>query len=93
MSWHLSAEQLRSAFDTAVREFDEGLTYLRQAPQNTPDINQRLDQVATQWRFARAGFNLASNSQYVPTVIVSTTETLLLNMDELTRLYEALNAR
>ena len=64
--------------------------YLRQAPQNTPEINRRLDQVATQWRFAQAGFNLANNSQFVPTVIVSTTDTLLVKMDELTRLYEAL---
>lgn len=90
MAWHLPSPQLQGAFNTAVKEFDEGLMYLRQAPQNTPEINRRLDQVATQWRFAQAGFNLANNSQFVPTVIVSTTETLLVKMDELTRLYEAL---
>ncbi|MFV0454062.1 MAG: type IV pili methyl-accepting chemotaxis transducer N-terminal domain-containing protein [Pseudomonas sp.] len=94
MSWHLPAEQLRTEFDTAVQEFDQGIKDLRRAPQNTTEINQRLDQIATQWRFAQAGFSLASDSRYVPTVIVTTTETLLRKVNELTGRYEELaNAR
>ncbi len=94
MSWHLPAEQLRTEFDAAVQEFDQGIKDLRGAPQNTTEINQRLDQIATQWRFAQAGFSLADDSRYVPTVIVTTTETLLGKVNELTGRYEELaNAR
>lgn len=90
MSWHLPVEQLRTEFDAAVQEFDQGIKDLRGAPQNTTEINQRLDQIATQWRFAQAGFSLADDSRYVPTVIVTTTETLLGKVNELTGRYEEL---
>ena len=40
-------------------------------------INRQLEQIAAQWRFARAGFSLADDSRFVPTVIVTTSDSLL----------------
>ncbi len=90
MSWKLPDARLRDDFETAVAEFDRGLQELRAAPQNSEQINRQLEQAATQWRFAQAGFSLADDSRFVPTVIVTTTESLLRRMEALTRDYERL---
>lgn len=52
-------------------------------------LNAALHKVEAQWRFSRAGFRLSQDARYVPTVI-TTTETLLRQMNELTSAYEAL---
>ncbi len=88
LSWRLPIDDLQVQFEQAVSEFERALAELQQAKQNTPAIDKGLQQAAAQWRFARAGFNLASDSRYVPTVIATTTETLLWQMHELTNQYE-----
>lgn len=88
ISWHLPIAELQQQFSQAVNEFDVALLELQQASQNTPQIAKGLSQAEAQWRFTRAGFNLASDSRYVPTVISTTTETLLWQMHELTNQYE-----
>ena len=90
MAWELPGSQLRSQFDEAVAEFERGLDELRKAPQNTKPVTRQLEQVAAQWRFARAGFNLAEDSRYVPTVIVTTSDSLLRKMEQLTNEYQHL---
>ena len=52
------------------------------------NLNKALEQANAQWRYARAGFRLSADSRYVPTVIATTTETLLRQMNELTSQYE-----
>jgi len=88
MSWRLPVANLQQSFEQAVSEFELALHELQQAEQNTVQINKGLTQAEAQWRFTRAGFNLASDSRYVPTVITTTTETLLWQMHELTNQYE-----
>ncbi len=88
MSWRLPVNDLESAFNQAVDEFDQALHELQQANQNTPAIAEGLQHAETQWRFTRAGFKLSADSLYVPTVISTTTETLLWQMHELTNQYE-----
>ena len=88
ISWRLPVEGLQPQFEQAVAEFERALGELQQARQNTPSISKGLQQAEAQWRFTRAGFNLASDSRYVPTVIATTTETLLWQMHELTNQYE-----
>ncbi len=90
MTWKLPDAQLRSNFDAAVVEFERGLDELRKAPQNTDTVTRQLEQVTAQWRFARAGFNLAADAQYVPTVIVTTSDSLLRKMEKLTEDYQHL---
>jgi tetratricopeptide (TPR) repeat protein len=88
MSWRLPITDLRAQFDQAVDEFEQALGELQQARQNTAAIAKGLQAADAQWRFTRAGFDLASDSRYVPTVIAVTTETLLWQMHELTNQYE-----
>jgi nitrate/nitrite-specific signal transduction histidine kinase len=89
-SWRLPGADLEQQFQQAVDEFDLALNELQNAPQNTPEINAALHKVEAQWRFSRAGFRLSKDSRYVPTVITTTTETLLRQMNELTSAYEVL---
>lgn len=89
-SWRLPEADLEQKFQQAVDEFDTALSELKNAPLNTPEINAALRKVEAQWSFSRAGFRLSDDSRYVPTVITTTTETLLKQMNELTSDYEAL---
>ncbi|WP_341303450.1 hypothetical protein [Pseudomonas sp. TMP25] len=75
-------------FEQAVGEFEVALDELQQASQNTAQISQGVTQAEAQWRFTRAGLKLTSDSRYVPTIISTTTETLLWQMNELTSQYE-----
>ncbi|MCF7202911.1 type IV pili methyl-accepting chemotaxis transducer N-terminal domain-containing protein [Pseudomonas oligotrophica] len=90
LSWNLPEPGLEREFVTAVEEFDQGLAELRGAKQNSATINQRLEQIGNQWRFARAGFQLAEQSRYVPTVIVTTSDSLLQKLEALTADYATL---
>ncbi len=66
MSWQLPVAGLQDAFNQAVGEFDLALHELQQARRNTPAIAKGLKQAEAQWRFSRAGFNLSSDSRFVP---------------------------
>ena len=88
ISWRLPVAGLEQSFEQAVGEFEMALHELQQASQNTAQISKGLTQAEAQWRFTRAGFNLAGDSRYVPTVIATTTDTLLWQMNELTNQYE-----
>ena len=90
LSWNLPDAELRSKFDTAVDEFDQGLDELHAAKQNTEQINDRLEHISNQWRFARVGFKLTEDGRYVPTVIVTTAESLLQKLEALTADYAQL---
>ncbi|OCX93690.1 MAG: hypothetical protein BFD77_11765 [Pseudomonas sp. CO183] len=90
MSWKLPEQRLRGDFDAAVAEFERGLEELQKAPQNTEQISRQLEQIDTQWRFARAGFSLADDARFVPTVIVTTSDSLLRKIEQLTLDYERL---
>ena len=72
----------------AVSEFDTALGQLQAAEENTPAIEAALKKSGAQWAFSRAGFRLSGDSRYVPTVITTTTETLLWQMNDLTTAYE-----
>ena len=90
ISWQGGEAQRAAEFERAVDAFEDGLRELRAAPQNSARIVQALDQVEAQWRFARAGFRLAEDRRYVPTVVVTTSESLLWKMDALTTDYQRL---
>ncbi|MCY0964135.1 type IV pili methyl-accepting chemotaxis transducer N-terminal domain-containing protein [Parathalassolituus penaei] len=88
MYWNINNNQIRSEFDEAIKTFDESLAYLQKSPLNTPELKAALDRVQSQWNFSRSGFKLDDNGHYVPTVISVTTDTMLKQMDEITKLYE-----
>jgi septation ring formation regulator EzrA len=88
-SWRLPGAELEQQFQQSVDEFERALSELQNAPQNTAEIRATAHKVEAQWRFSRAGFRLSKDSRHVPTVI-TTTETLLRQMNELTSAYAAL---
>ncbi len=88
MSWHVPVAGLEQQFNQAVSEFDTALGQLQAAEENTPAIEAALKKSGAQWAFSRAGFRLSGDSRYVPTVITTTTETLLWQMNDLTTAYE-----
>ncbi len=67
---------------------DQALGKLQSAEQNTPAIKLALQKAEAQWSFSRAGFRLSGDSRFVPTLITTTTETLLRQMQDLTSAYE-----
>ncbi|MFZ3024726.1 type IV pili methyl-accepting chemotaxis transducer N-terminal domain-containing protein [Pseudomonas sp.] len=87
-SWHLPVAGLDQQFQQAVEEFDKALGELQSAEQNTPAIKLALQKAEAQWSFSRAGFRLSGDSRFVPTLITTTTETLLRQMQDLTSAYE-----
>lgn len=89
LSWRLPVEGLQQQLQQATGEFEAAQQELLGAEQNTPQIAAALQKVEAQWRFARAGFQLSADARYVPTVITTTTETLLWQMNELTSAYAA----
>ncbi|NMY40144.1 hypothetical protein HBN76_02400 [Pseudomonas sp. WS 5013] len=89
LSWRLPVEGLEQQLQQATGEFEAAQQELLSAGQNTPQIAAALQKVEAQWRFARAGFQLSADARYVPTVITTTTETLLWQMNELTSAYAA----
>ncbi len=88
ISWHLPAPDLQQQFEQAVHEFDQSLAELQAAEENTPAITAALKKADAQWAFSRAGFKLSTDASFVPTVITTTTETLLWQMNDLTKAYE-----
>ncbi len=89
LSWRLPVEGLEQQLQQATGEFEAAQQELLGAEQNTPQIAAALQKVEAQWRFARAGFQLSADARYVPTVITTTTETLLWQINELTSAYAA----
>ncbi len=89
LSWRLPVEGLEQQLQQATGEFEAAQQELLSAEQNTPQIAAALQKVEAQWRFARAGFQLSADARYVPTVITTTTETLLWQLNELTSAYAA----
>ncbi|MDA7086428.1 type IV pili methyl-accepting chemotaxis transducer N-terminal domain-containing protein [Pseudomonas sp. SA3-5] len=90
LSWKLPRKELQTQFEQAVDEFDQALEELRAAPENNAAIDAELAKASGQWQFSRQGFQLSEDARYVPTLISITCETLLKQMDGLTRAYAGL---
>ena len=90
LSWRLPEASLGDKFSTSVAEFDQALSALQQAPENNADISALLEKAQAQWQFSRSDFQLSSKDRFVPTLISTTSETLLKQMQTLTQAYTEL---
>jgi nitrate/nitrite-specific signal transduction histidine kinase len=90
LSWRLPEASLRDNFNHSVSEFDQALSTLQQAPQNNAEISALLAKAQAQWQFSRSGFQLSDQDRFVPTLISTTSETLLEQMQTLTQAYTEL---
>ncbi len=87
--WGLATVSIEQDLDAARNEFAGALALLRDRPENTSEINQALDEVALQWSWFDNALGLREVEAY-RLVIADTSETILLMMDRVTKLYEAL---
>lgn len=88
---HLAGQRQHTTierFENSLAEFEQGLTTLSQAPENSTDISQALNKVTTQLKFAKSGFKGLKEGSYTPHVISRTTESMLKRMDIITKKYQ-----
>lgn len=90
MYWRVNLTNIEADFNNTINQFDQGLTALIKAQENTQVLNKKLRKVKAQWNFSKAGFSQYQNGRFVPTVISVTTESMLAKMDEITLLYQQL---
>jgi len=77
------------AYQQAISAFNQALTALKNDPKNTPEIRQRLQEVAVRWRFAQ---HIFSQPKPLLRILESNCEQLLKDMDDITSMYTSLSA-
>ena len=88
MAWHVEDEHILEDYRLSKQTFAKGLEHLKASPLNTAEITGLLGKIEAQWKFSEKAFTLDSNSQFAPTVISVTTESILKKMTEVIHLYE-----
>ncbi len=71
-----------------ARQFGQALNMLMNAKVNTAEINKSLEEVASQWSFYQTKFDGSNEGNFSPKTIKVVTESLLKQMNNITKLYE-----
>ncbi|MEE8428791.1 MAG: type IV pili methyl-accepting chemotaxis transducer N-terminal domain-containing protein [Gammaproteobacteria bacterium] len=87
--WGFDTLTIRDEIESAVNEFTGALAVLQGAPENTNDIRRQLMIVARDWTWLRKALNMAGTDPF-PETLAGVSESVLLNMDRITKLYEEL---
>lgn len=91
----MTTAEITKGLDSARAEFLAAMTTLKQAPENTADINTWIALGETQWVFfddaVRAGQGVKEEMAYHDNNVAITSENILQVMDKLTNLYTALS--
>ncbi len=70
------------------RQFGQALTKLMAAKENNTEINEALEEVNNQWSFYKTKFNGSNKGRFSPKTIKVVSESLLKEMNSITKLYE-----
>ncbi len=70
------------------RQFSQALTTLIKAKENNAEINEALQEVNNQWSFYQTKFDGSNQGRFSPKTIKVVSESLLKEMDGITKLYE-----
>tara|TARA_R100001377_G_scaffold78991_1_gene56963 strand:+ start:379 stop:1206 length:828 start_codon:yes stop_codon:yes gene_type:complete len=70
------------------RQFGQALTKLMAAKENNTEINEALAEVNNQWSFYKTKFNGSNKGRFSPKTIKVVSESLLKEMNSITKLYE-----
>jgi len=70
------------------RQFDQALAELMTAKENNTEINEALQDVHGQWSFYKTKFNGSNKGRFSPKTIKVVSESLLKEMNNITKLYE-----
>ncbi|HID49005.1 MAG TPA: hypothetical protein EYP40_05220 [Chromatiales bacterium] len=91
-AWGFDNAEMRAESQRAKSEFKGAMQELREAGENTPRIQQALEKASAQWELFEHG--LERNQQtLVPLIVAMTSEQVLVSMNRITGMYEALSAR
>lgn len=88
-AWGIQDPALDADYETAIKEFSKALDELIAAPQNTTAIKQKLSRVSTLWKMYQRSGQLKSH-QYIPLLILRSSDGILKTMNEVTGLYAQL---
>lgn len=90
MAWKLPAVGLEANFNQTLQDFDGNLQQLAANADNTPAINTALNRVRNDWGLSKSVFTQYKDGRFAPLIVVTTSESILKQMDAVTGLYVAL---
>jgi len=88
-AWGIDAASLEVDYATSSEEFGAALTELSAARENTPMINKELKKVADHWHLYQRSAKMREGD-FIPLLIVRSSERILLMMDDITSRYAAI---
>lgn len=86
-------QKFRQEMNKTSLEFTDALALLERSKENTPAINNALSDVSSQWGFYKKKFNGMSSAQFSPRTIKVISESILIDMNSITKLYETESIR
>lgn len=92
-AWAVPAPDLAPRLNKSVADFERILKELEASGTPNDEIAASLRKARAQWAFTLKGIDLQASKNFVPTVIVTSTDSLFRQMNELTRLYAGLPAK
>lgn len=90
--WGIGGVEVLDETERAKNEFKGAMQELIDAPENTPQLNEALEQARKQWTLYKHGLERA-DGDYIPLIVTMTGEQLLTSMNNITALYTALSER
>ncbi len=87
--WGFDTLTIRDEMEAAQNEFTGALVVLQGAPENSYKIRRQLDIVADDWEWIRKSMSMVG-TDFFPTTVASMSESILVRMHNITKLYEEL---
>lgn len=87
--WQVDYKPLETELVTTITDFDNGLTTLMNAPENTEEINTILKLQKGEWDYIKKMFD-SNNERSSPVVVFSSTNLILKDFMKITELYAKL---
>ena len=87
--WGINTLTVQDELEAARNSFTRSFAILLATPENTDAIQHRLDVVARDWMWFRKAMNMVDTDPF-PETVANVSETILVNMHEITRMYEEL---
>ena len=91
MAWGFEDPGDLADYKQAVREFEAALFELKTAGENTPEINQALQQVSSMWQMFKFSSRV-DQGEYAPSLVTRLLDKILLRMNEVTGMYASLQS-
>ncbi len=88
-TWGFDTLTIANEMETTRNDFTGALAVLQAAPENTEAISRQLDDVSHDWAWFLKALNMKGTEPF-PQLVANASESILVNMDEITRKYEEL---